>query len=34
MPKYAIKSKKLGLSPEEIESVAKHVLKKAEEGWK
>eukprot|EP00286_Rhodomonas_abbreviata_P004507 CAMPEP_0181335032 /NCGR_PEP_ID=MMETSP1101-20121128/26605_1 /TAXON_ID=46948 /ORGANISM="Rhodomonas abbreviata, Strain Caron Lab Isolate" /LENGTH=132 /DNA_ID=CAMNT_0023445105 /DNA_START=214 /DNA_END=612 /DNA_ORIENTATION=+ len=34
MPKYAIKSKKLGLSPEEISNVANYVLERSEQGWK
>ena len=33
MPAYGIKSKKLGLTPEEIESVAQYVLDRAEGGW-
>ena len=33
MPAYGIKSKKLGLDPDEIEAVATYVLERAEAGW-
>ncbi|EKX40383.1 hypothetical protein GUITHDRAFT_75684 [Guillardia theta CCMP2712] len=34
MPAYGIKSKKLGLDPDEIEAVSSYVLEQAKSGWK